>query len=172
MKENRSGYLNGVARGQILNIMEQMFEKRAQTADIYFVFDENGTQNRIPAHTNILSIGSLLFEEMFYGPDKHFISGDIPTRSATISSTTFDAFITLFYGKKLLQLQMLQIECSRMTNILLSMWNAGKWKSITTENYDDLLRLSRNFGAKYCEEACQQFKMEYLRDLETEEIDR
>lgn len=101
MKEGHSGYLNGVARRQVLNIMEQMFEERAQTADIHFVFDENGMQNRIPAHTNILSIGSLVFEDMFHGPDKHFISGDIPTRSATISSSTFDAFITLFYGKKI-----------------------------------------------------------------------
>lgn len=178
IRGNHNEYLYEGAKRHILNVMDKMFEKRSQTADVHFAFEENGTQIRIPAHTNVLAIGSSVFEEMFFGPNKHFISGDIPTKSVTISALTFDAFITLFYGKKWLQwvlCQMLQVYRFNTTIITMNfslMSIVGKWKSITIENYVDLLRLSENFGAKYCEEACQQFKMIYILDSATEEIDR
>lgn len=85
-----------------LNVMQELFKNIVHTADVHFVFDENGEKVRIPAHKNILAIGSTVFADMFYGPDKHFINGDIPTRSSTVSARTFEAFISLFYGKNII----------------------------------------------------------------------
>lgn len=88
------------SKNATLSIMEQLFEKRYQTADVHFVFEENGVKTRIPAHRNILAMGSQIFHEMFFGPNKLFVDGDIPTRSSRVLSQTFDVFIALFYGEK------------------------------------------------------------------------
>lgn len=86
-----------------VSIMERLFQTKARTADVHFVFEVNGVPtHRISAHRNVLAMGSPIFDEMFFGPDKHFIEGDIPTRSSTITSYTFEAFIALFYGKQII----------------------------------------------------------------------
>lgn len=98
--ENSDGPLYEGAKENAVSVMEKLFEKRAQTADIHFVLEENGEKKRIPAHKSILAIGSPRLEEMIFGPNQHFIDGEIPAKCTTISSETFDAFISLFYGEQ------------------------------------------------------------------------
>lgn len=78
-------------------IMEHLHKTRSVTADVNFIFEENNREIRILAHKVVLAVGSSIFNEMFYGPNS--VRGDIPTRSSTITSQTFEAFIKLFYGK-------------------------------------------------------------------------
>lgn len=96
---NSDGLLHFLASRCAVFVMDELFKRRAQTADIVFVMEENGVEKRIPAHKCVLAMGSPVFEEMFFGPKKQFIDGAILARTTTISSQTFDAFITLFYGK-------------------------------------------------------------------------
>lgn len=95
---NSDELLYDEAKKNAVSLMETLFEKRALTADIHFVIEENGEKKRIPAHRSILAIGSPIFEEMFFGPEKLFRDGDIPTTK--ISSEIFGAFIPLFYGEE------------------------------------------------------------------------
>lgn len=79
-------------------ITDQLFKSRDQTADVYFVYSGPcGDTVRIPAHRNILAVGSTILNDLFFGP--HKITGDIPTKSTTVTSRTFEAFISLLYGK-------------------------------------------------------------------------
>lgn len=79
-------------------IVDLLFKTRDRTADVFFVYNGPGADTvRIPAHRNVLATGSKMFNELFFGPGK--FSGDIPTRSSTITWQTFEAYISLLYGK-------------------------------------------------------------------------
>lgn len=78
-------------------VVDLLYKNRDHSADVYFVYEGPcATSVRIPAHRNILAVGSTVLEDLFYGP--HKVIGEIPTRSSTVSSQTFEAFISLFYG--------------------------------------------------------------------------
>lgn len=69
----------------------------SKTADVCFVFDmDTDHPERVPAHKSILSIGSPVFDTMFYGslPEK----GDVPIVDA--SATAFKEFLQHFYLAK------------------------------------------------------------------------
>ncbi|XP_055306142.1 BTB/POZ domain-containing protein 6-B-like [Sitodiplosis mosellana] len=63
-----------------------------RTADVFFVFGKDGNV-KIPAHKNILSANSKLFDVMFYGPRKQ--EGDIPIDKSTPEA--FKEFLQFFY---------------------------------------------------------------------------
>lgn len=87
-------------RKHISIIMDLLYKSRDQTADVYFQFNGPDTLDavRIPAHRNVLAAGSTVLNDLFFGP--HKITGDIPTRSTTVISQTFEAFVSLLYGKR------------------------------------------------------------------------
>lgn len=49
-------------------------------------------------------------------------------------------------------------------------WFSGKWSLINAQNCAELLRVSQDFEAKYCEEACNEFAK--LLDFVSETIDK
>lgn len=62
------------------------------TADVYFTFGANPSE-KVAAHKAILSVGSAVFQTMFYG--SLIEKGDIPIVDASISA--FKEFLQLFY---------------------------------------------------------------------------
>lgn len=81
-------------------LVDLLYRSRDQTADVYFMYTgPSGDPVRIPAHRNVLAISSTVLNDLFFGPQK--VTGDIPTRSNTVSSQTFEAFISLTYGMNL-----------------------------------------------------------------------
>lgn len=65
----------------------------SKNADVYFVFESNGTTERIPAHKILLASGSEVFEAMFFGSLKE--EGEIKIVDA--SCAAFKQFLRLFY---------------------------------------------------------------------------
>lgn len=83
-------------------IVDLLYKSRDRTADVYFVYHgPSGDVVRIPAHRNVLAMGSPVLNDLFFGP--HKVTGDIPTRSTTVTSKTFETFISLLYGKNSVQ---------------------------------------------------------------------
>lgn len=79
-------------------IVDLLYKNRDRSGDVNFVY--HGPVNSpvtIPAHRIILAAGSTILDDLFFGP--HKVTGDIPTRSNTVPSQTFEAFIALLYGK-------------------------------------------------------------------------
>lgn len=74
------------------SIGEKLYLK-SRKADVHFVFESNGTSERVPAHKIILSSGSAVFDAMFYGSLKE--EGDIKIVDA--SAEAFKQFLRLFY---------------------------------------------------------------------------
>lgn len=155
-------------------VVDLLYESRDRSADVYFVYDgPSGNQVvRIPAHRNVLAISSTVLNELFFGPQK--ISGDIPTRSSTVSSQTFEAFISLLYGTNQRFFFNFIIYYVFEFNHWLIYWILlefpGKWNSITKDNYLDLFRISQNFNASFAVEACKAF-IKKMDEIEPE-IDR
>lgn len=91
-------------------IVELLYKSRDRTADVHFVYHgPSGGTVRIPAHRNVLGMGSTILYDLFFGP--HKITGDIPTKSTTVTAQTFESFISLLYGKKLNRNHHCFIEC-------------------------------------------------------------
>lgn len=68
-----------------------------KTADVYFVFHSNTDKpTRVPAHKNILSKGSSVFESMFYGDIAE--NGDVEIVDASVDG--FKEFLQFFYIHK------------------------------------------------------------------------
>lgn len=79
-------------------MIDLLYRSRDQTGDVHFLYEHQGTTVvRIPAHKNVLAIGSTVLNDVFFGLRK--LTGDIPTRSNTVTVETFEAFIALLYGK-------------------------------------------------------------------------
>lgn len=69
----------------------------SKTADVHFVFGTDPAHiQEVPAHKNVLSTGSQVFNAMFYGPCKEL--GDILIRDA--SAEAFKEFLQMFYLNK------------------------------------------------------------------------
>lgn len=68
------------------------------TADVYFSFEIDGEEHSVPAHKNILSLGSPVFYAMFYGKMKE--TGTIKIVDA--SKDAFKDFLTIFYHDKVM----------------------------------------------------------------------
>lgn len=87
-------------------VVDLLYKNRDHSADVHFVYSGPcGTHravHRIPAHRAVLAACSNVLNDLFFGT--HKITGDIPTRSSTVSSHTFNAFIALMYGKLSFQL--------------------------------------------------------------------
>lgn len=81
--------------------MDSQFCKRScsklyldgETADVQFVFDENGSEKKIPAHKYMLAIGSPVFKAMFYGNLKE--EGNVVI--ADTCAEPFAEFLQFFY---------------------------------------------------------------------------
>lgn len=85
-------------RGHRSIIIDLLYKSRDRTADVHFSYHGPcGHTVRIPAHRNVLGMGSSILNDLFFGP--HKIVGDIPTKSNTVTAQTFEAFISLLYGK-------------------------------------------------------------------------
>lgn len=64
-----------------------------ETADVHFIFAENGEEKKLPAHKYLLAIGSPVFQRMFYGHLKE--EGDVTISDATVEA--FGEFLQFFY---------------------------------------------------------------------------
>lgn len=74
------------------SIGEKLYLK-SKKADVHFIFESNGNCERVPAHKNLLSEGSEVFDAMFFGSLKEH--GDIKIVDA--SAEAFKQFLRLFY---------------------------------------------------------------------------
>lgn len=139
-------------------LVDSLYGSRQQTADVHFLYEgpnnKDSTVIRIPAHRNVLAVNSTVFNELFYGPRE--VSGDIPTRSNTVTSQTFEAFISLLYGKNQRFLLFLP-KCIGWFILFLPKFS-GKCDSINEYNCEDLLRIAQNFQCCHLiVEACNVF---------------
>lgn len=80
---------------QLLSKIGEKLYLKPERSDVCFVFET--TDERIPAHKNILSSASDVFEAMFYGPLKE--EGDIKIVDA--SAEAFREFLGVFYFNKI-----------------------------------------------------------------------
>lgn len=74
------------------SIGEKLYLK-SKKADVHFIFESNGSSERVPAHKILLSSASEVFDAMFYGSLKE--EGDIKIVDA--SPEAFKQFLRLFY---------------------------------------------------------------------------
>lgn len=84
-------------------LIDLLYKTRDQTSDVTFYYNgPNGDTAQIQAHRSVLAISSTVFHDLFYGP--RAVTGDIPTRSSTIPSQSFEAFVSLSYGMHLINI--------------------------------------------------------------------
>lgn len=102
------------------NLPVEAFEKIfvTDTADVHFVFHENGKIEKIPAHKHLLSALSTVFKAMFCG-------NWAETDEVNISDFTtagFKEFIQFFYKNevKLTEENVREVLCLLLTNMTLT----------------------------------------------------
>ncbi|XP_055306224.1 BTB/POZ domain-containing protein 6-A-like [Sitodiplosis mosellana] len=141
----------------------------SRTADVHFVFDlDSDHPEKVPAHKNILSIRSPVFDTMFYGslPEKD----DIPIVDA--SAAAFKVFLQHFYMD---QVQLTSKHIVEVMNLCkkyevtdgLAACEASMEKSLS---YDDIcwgyavaLHLELEHLTEYCEDIIENHYDEVLK---------
>ncbi|KAG4079203.1 hypothetical protein HA402_015859 [Bradysia odoriphaga] len=91
----------GKRKSSVIDDLDSQFCKRScsklyldgETADVHFIFNENGTEEKVPAHKYMLAIGSPVFKSMFYGDLKE--EGDVSITDS--SAEPFMEFLQFFY---------------------------------------------------------------------------
>lgn len=104
----------------------------SQKADVFFVIHENGQQERIPAHKNILATGSPVFNTIFYG-NQSKQEPEIHITDAPVAA--FKLFVQFFY----------------MDTV-----------NLTYDNAISVLRLAQKFQVIECFETYTRFMQSHL----------